>query len=186
MRSLKNTSGPVVPGGYRFHEPDRERQFLEMGKLVEFVAEYRQARDKQPVDRTSLRAEIEDWICNEIGSAWYYCLQDGKAMPPPDHTGADYVGTGYRGAEKWRELHKWCLHNGENKLMRATWLENFTSSLPCGTCRRDWRAQVKGSPAPIEGTNDDLFAWSVQQHNSVSQKLGYDTMTVEEARPLYA
>lgn len=188
MRSLKNLGGRVVPGGFRFHQPDETRTFSRLKDLVDFVAEYRNSnhRNGEPdVDLAELQAEIEDWMCGVMGSREYYCLEEGRAMAPADHTGEKYVGNGYQGQVKWKELHEWARDTQQSASERQDWLDTFASSLPCGECRRGWRALVRENPAPLEGSIFDLFRWSFDQHNAIRKKLGQTEFGFDEAVSLY-
>lgn len=186
MRSLKNLGGLVVPGWYRFKEPDEKETFQRLPDLVDFVLEYRLANGIEVESRAALQAEIEDWICHQIGSVEYYCLQDGKAMPPKDHTGAPTRGnTGYQGQQKWKELHEWALGEG-TAIPGPQWMEIFTGSLPCGDCRREWRKLVRDNPPPYDAEGLELFRWSVDRHNDVRQRLGQEPLSLEAAVSLYA
>lgn len=183
MRSLKNLGGQVVPGRYRFKEPDENETFSSLRELVDYVMEYRQANDIEVESREALQAEIEDWICGKIGSVEYYCLEDGKPMRPRDHTGVPH-GNGYQGQEKWRQLHEWAL--GESTAIPGPqWLAIFGASLPCGECRREWRRLVRDNPPPFDSEGLELFLWTVDRHNDVRRRIGQAPFSVEEAMALY-
>lgn len=182
MRTLKNLGGRVVPGRYRFKEPDISKTFASLKDLVAFAREYREANG---LSIEGLQAEIEDWICHEIGSAWYYCLEDGRVMLPPRQVAGQHPN-GYDGSAKWRELHEWARDNRhENSAERERWLKDFAASLPCGECRRGWRNLVKENWPPLEGTNLELLVWSIQRHNDIRAKLGQPPMEEAAALALY-
>lgn len=184
MRSLKNLGGRVVPGGFRFPEPDQDRTYSTLRELVNAVLEYRRANAIEVESREALQAEIEDWICENIGSAEYYCLEDGRPMAPRDHTGAPRT-TGYKGAEKWGQLHRWALLGEGNDIPRRLWLERFGFSLPCGECRREWRKLLAQNPAPLEASPFELFIWTVDRHDDVRRRLGQEPFGIAAALALY-
>ena len=89
-------------------------------------------------------------------------------------------------ADLWRQLHTHALANkGEDE---SKFLLNFSIKIPRYTtgckCREHWSKWFRSNP-PKYGPNGEFFAWSVFAHNSVSEKLGKKTLTVEEARKLY-
>lgn len=134
---------------------------------------------------TDLDAELQDWICRRLTDARMWCHERGR-RPVQAHSSGPIVGTGYQGQAKWRELHNYALSERPNPLQRVAWLENFANSLPCGECKTSWKRLVRQNPLPQNATPEEFFAWTVSRHSDVSSKLGKPTMTVEEARKLYA
>lgn len=181
MRTLKNPRGPIVPG--RFRGPiDPSRTFSTLAEVVAFETEFRKANDLLvPAD---LQQQIEDWLCNQIPDAWQYCKEDGRRMVP-DVDGRRVYGNGYQGQAKWRQLHEWALTGNINIAARAEFLDAFAGSLPCGECRRKWKALVKENPAPLNGLPSALFKWSYERHRDVRERLGQPLISFEEAVALY-
>lgn len=185
-RLLINTS-IVPPMGFRYIQPESGKTFSTPNwrLLREQVMQHRRANGF-PIG-TDFDAELQDWICGRIPDSGMHCYEQGRS-PMPTHPGGDGIqsGTGYQGQAKWRELHVWALTDDTSKYERAAWMANFTASLPCGECRREWRQLVKRFPWPQEGGNKELFEWSVEAHNKVNVRLGKKTISAEEARAIYA
>lgn len=86
----------------------------------------------------------------------------------------------------WKELHERAItmNNGENDL---PFLYEFAKRIPkyvkCN-CREFWRKYVISNP-PRFGTHGEYFAWTVECHNAVNQKLGKPIVSLEEAKKLY-
>jgi hypothetical protein len=82
----------------------------------------------------------------------------------------------------WGELHRWA--RTADLATAGKWLADFAMRVPCGECRRHWREMMKRTP-PDVSSREALFAWSVERHSEVSDRLGKPTMTVEDAARLY-
>lgn len=93
-----------------------------------------------------------------------------------------------RMAELWKELHLRALNFTGNNDME--FLYNFAKKIPSFTsgscaCKEHWASVVKSNP-PKFGPKGEYFAWTVQCHNLVNQRLNKPTYTVEEAKKLYS
>lgn len=187
MKSLRSSlGGQIPPGRFRFHEPDPDRTFNTLADVVFFVAEFRRSNNVA-VDHDELRAEIENWICEQIGSVEYYCNEDGQPIPMRQfHEGNEIHGTGYDGSEKWQELHLWALNGEQNPVARAEWMLAFIRSLPCGDCRRGWRRLIGQFPPPYEASPRDLFYWTWQRHNDIRRRLRQSELSLRDAMELYS
>ena len=90
-------------------------------------------------------------------------------------------------ADLWRELHKRALANkGQNE---SHFLKDFSNKIPRYTsgckCKEHWTNWTKNNP-PIYGSKGEFFAWTVAAHNSVNQRLGKPSYTVEQAKIFYS
>ncbi len=77
----------------------------------------------------------------------------------------------------WSALHTRALviAPGTNDL---AWLEQFSSLVPCGSCRNHWKQMMLTTPP----TWHDYFGWTVARHNDVNSTLGKPLWDVEAAR----
>jgi hypothetical protein len=60
------------------------------------------------------------------------------------------------------------------------WLAAFTAHLPCGECRRGFRAWVKANPPQID-SQASWFEWSWRAHEHINIKLGKPAMSIADA-----
>lgn len=179
---LLNTS-IVPPGGFRFvaEETGRHISAPNWRALRDQVIQHFKANNI-PVG-TDIDGQIQSWLCNHLNDPRAHCYERGKKAIAVSAGGGS---TGYNGAHKWRELHNYALSERPNPLQRVAWLENFANSLPCGECKTSWKRLVRQKPLPQNATPEEFFAWGVERHNDVSSKLGKPTLTLTEARKLYA
>jgi len=78
--------------------------------------------------------------------------------------------------ELWAELHS-------KQNPTPEWFAGWLSRIPrfgCA-CRKDFQAIIDANPPRY----DDFFAWSVEAHNSVNQKLDRTIMTMEDAAAIW-
>ena len=128
-----------------------------------------------------------DWLCKRIPDSGMWCYEQGR-QPVKTYPGAGPEasgGTGYQGQAKWQELHLYALTEQPTPMERAAWLANFAASLPCGECKRSWKALTKEKPLPQKATDAEFFKWTVDRHSDVSEKIGKPRMDYETARALY-
>lgn len=80
----------------------------------------------------------------------------------------------------WDELHRQAEPTPE-------WFSGWQARIPninCD-CRRHWRELVAAKP-PDFSSREAFFAWTVEAHNAVNERLGKPLVTLEEARRLHA
>jgi hypothetical protein len=80
------------------------------------------------------------------------------------------------GREHWSGLHSKQDPNPE-------WFAGWLARIPrfgC-TCRKDFQAIIEANPPRY----DDFFAWSVEAHNAVNQKLNKPIMSLEDAAKIW-
>lgn len=192
---LLNNLTEVPPGRFRYYQDETKSEFgpySSFATLVDAVRVHRRSNriDYGP-DAPPLEKELQDWLCNSIRSKGYYCHEDGQPVRRTvfvdgadqygDEQGESDYNTGWDGSDKWRELHLYALRQRPSSAIRFLWLETFTASLPCGGCRKHWRALVKEKPLPPLATPEEFFAWTVDRHNDVNDRLGYKIFTLDEA-----
>lgn len=184
-RLLLMSLSTVPPGGFRtiVEETGRHISAPNWRAFREEVVRHKIANGI-PVG-TDHDAQLQDWICRKLTDVRMHCYERGR-RPTLAHSSGPIVGTGYQGQAKWRELHNYALSERPNPLQRVAWLENFANSLPCGECRVSWKRLCRQKPLKQDATPEEFFAWTVSRHSDVSSKLGKPTMTVEEARKIYA
>lgn len=177
----------VPPGGFRFvqHESGKIISAPSWQQLRSNVIEHRRANG-YPIG-TDLDAELQDWLCRRIPDAGMHCHEEGRAaVKTYPGTGPEASGgTGYQGQAKWRELHLYALTEQPTPLQRVAWLANFAASLPCGECKKSWKALVKQKPLPQTASDAEFFKWTVDRHNDVNAKLGKPIFEYEQARAIY-
>lgn len=110
---------------------------------------------------------------------WHIYLGEGGAAPPAIVSPV----LGHRSVT-WEELHRRYLHHDGSD--DSEWLMGYFSPnvphLGC-SCLRNWLDLLKTNPPRW----DDAFAWSVQVHNAVSQRIELEkglkrpSMTVAQA-----
>jgi hypothetical protein len=187
MLTLINPTGPVPPGRYYFFQAETRIStgpFSTLARLLNEVKRHRKSNNL-PIG-TDFEAEIQDWLCRRMPSAEAYCQErgdDGKVRPMK---GSPYAGTGYDGREKWAEIHTYALVDRPTPQMRSVWLSEFADSLPCGDCKRGWKALVKANPLPLTASPEEFFRWTVARHNEVSAKLGYAEMGIDDALKIWS
>ena len=86
----------------------------------------------------------------------------------------------------WKELHTRALemNNGEND---TPFLTQFATKIPKYTkcnCKAFWKKYIRSNP-PKFGSNGEYFAWTVNCHNAVNQKLGKPIVSLGDAKKLY-
>jgi hypothetical protein len=79
------------------------------------------------------------------------------------------------GPAMWEKLHR---RAGQYQGDDSAWMKTFSSEVPCGKCRKDWREMLARTPPDW----DKYFAWTVDRHNEINAKLGKPIMSLEEAR----
>lgn len=102
-------------------------------------------------------------------------------LPPPPPTAPPKPSGPWdngRGPQLWRELHRWAMGDPK-EATGGVWLTAFTAKMPCGECRKHWRALLGAIP-PRYGA--EAFAWSVEAHNAVNQRLGKPLLLPAQAR----
>lgn len=81
----------------------------------------------------------------------------------------------FDGSKLWAEIHRRALAYvpGPTSADRElAWLRRgVMRRLPCGECRREWRAILRETPPDLSGAAG-YFAWTVEAHNRVNRKLG--------------
>lgn len=92
-------------------------------------------------------------------------------------------------ATLWKELHLRALNYtvGEKK-SDASWLLAWTRKIPRFTkgcrCNEHWQKWY-GKNRPDYSSSEAYFAWTVQAHNAVNERLKKPTWEVEQAREHY-
>jgi hypothetical protein len=84
----------------------------------------------------------------------------------------------------WRKMHGDALRwNGDPKAI-SEMIANVLKSVACGECRTHWANMVREFP-PVVKTADQFFAWTVEVHNRVNERIGKPRITVSEAYAIY-
>lgn len=86
----------------------------------------------------------------------------------------------------WRRFHRWTLRAELDLESAMKWLLAFAITLPNGECKcqTDFVGMVRAYP-PILTGRDDLFAWGVEIHNLVNDKLRRPRYPLARARGDY-
>jgi hypothetical protein len=103
-------------------------------------------------------------------------LFGSAASGPPAVAPLKSVNWADLGRAMWAELHGRALSPVG---LCASWLAEWTSRIPCGDCRRHWRALLVELP-PVFG--EGAFGWSVAAHNAVNRRLGKVERSEADAR----
>lgn len=78
----------------------------------------------------------------------------------------------------WRYMHSFALHRSRSETLKM--LYQVIGALPCDECRWHYIQYITERPP-----SGDLFAWTVQLHNSVNRRLGKPQMSLADAKRLY-
>lgn len=184
-RFLLMSLSTVPPGGFRtvVAETGRHISAPNWRAFRDEVVRHRKANNL-PVG-TDIDGELQHWLCDKITDKHMWCHERGR-RPIQAHSSGPIVGTGWNGSHKWRELHNYALSERPNPLQRVAWLENFANSLPCGECRVSWKRLCRQKPLPQDATPEEFFSWSVDRHNDTNSKLGKPTISLAEAKAIWA
>lgn len=88
------------------------------------------------------------------------------------------------GPSKWKELHLRTKQPGFDLAFENNWLSVFSSTIPCGECRRHWKEALDKHP-PVLTSSEDYFRWTIEIHNVLNASLGKPEMSLSEANSLY-
>jgi hypothetical protein len=181
---ISKTTVPPAPG-FSYVQPETGRHIAAPNwrALLSEIIAHRKA-NSLPIG-SDFEAEIQDFICRHIPDTRAHCHERGKPAQAA-YTGGVSAGTGYDGREKWKEFHSYAFAARPTALERVAWLANFDISLPCGECKGSWKRLRRQHPLKQDATPEEFFEYSVTLHNFVNHKLGKPSMSVEEARALYA
>jgi hypothetical protein len=82
------------------------------------------------------------------------------------------------GAVMWRELHEYTPGDGS-----AAWLAAFNDRVPCGECKREWKAWQEQNP-PNFSSVEAWRLWTWAAHNAVNARIGAPQVEYVEAARL--
>lgn len=91
-----------------------------------------------------------------------------------------------RQQKHWEALHRFPFSDDWGCQTRCQWFAAWQASIPninCN-CRKHWNELVEAMP-PDFSSREAFFAWTVEAHNAVNQRLGKALVTLEEARRLH-
>lgn len=80
----------------------------------------------------------------------------------------------------WGALHLACLYADDYNTLKQ-FVYSYVEVLPCPACRHHFAQVLNQLPFPIEGHNLGYFAWSVDVHNIVNNRLGKPQLTYDKA-----
>lgn len=78
----------------------------------------------------------------------------------------------------WKELHIWTLT--AHLINDRDWLKNFLKKIMCGECKDHAIRWIAQHP-PDFSSHEKLFAWGVDFHNAVNERLEKPTMPYADA-----
>jgi len=112
------------------------------------------------------------------------CKYNGRVVPcgEPQQQQRLLINT-EAGAYLWEQLHKWAARSPLPVLDQEVWFDLWENVVKvflgnCG-CWRDWQRIKRENPMRW---GEEAFAWSVEVHNEVNNRLGKRVLTLEEAR----
>lgn len=92
-------------------------------------------------------------------------------------------------SDLWKELHSHILNDYVDKTNDIVWLSTWTKKIPRFTkgcsCNEHWTKWYRANP-PNFTSREAYFAWSVKAHNDVNLRLNKPSITVEQAKAMYA
>lgn len=87
------------------------------------------------------------------------------------------------GPALWGELHRRAMnYSGGDHRIERLWLEEFERKLACGECARFFQRFCELIPPNFSA----FFAWSVDLHNAVNDKLGKKNLTHAQAYEIWS
>ena len=87
-------------------------------------------------------------------------------------------------ADLWRELHRRPFSPTLNLAEESQWLASWAARVPCGECRQEYAAIVKGMPPDLSSA-EAYWQWTYRLHSLVNAKLGKLNPGEGEARKAY-
>lgn len=86
---------------------------------------------------------------------------------------------------KWYNLHLYPYTFTWNEKNAQRWLYEWLMDLQQFTCCHQDFVNIISKTKPDFSSADGFFAWGVDRHNDVNQKLGKPIMSLEEAKKVY-
>jgi hypothetical protein len=84
----------------------------------------------------------------------------------------------------WGALHLTALGCPDAQVIR-TFVECYKSVLPCISCREHFTQVLEENPVPTTEDRMVIFAWSVDVHNLVNERIGKPVIGYEEALAIW-
>ncbi|HEX8342849.1 MAG TPA: ERV1/ALR-related protein [Tepidisphaeraceae bacterium] len=84
----------------------------------------------------------------------------------------------------WASIHRRPAAYDGNAEGELAWVQVIDQQLPCGECRRHWRAMLTSLP-PDLSSREAYFATTVEWHNTINRRLGKPVMTLDDARAVW-
>lgn len=93
------------------------------------------------------------------------------------------------GSSAWHFLHyvTFAYPEKPTKIQKENMTNFFTNIgnvLPCESCRQNYVIELKNNPIKVN-SRDELVAWLVEIHNSVSKRTHSPQFTLEEIKKIY-
>lgn len=96
------------------------------------------------------------------------------------------------GEPMWASIHLVALGypdkpSANHRKHARDFIESFKFVTPCSNCQNHFRAMLERSPLTEKDLDSShaFFAWTVNRHNEVNERIGKKTVSVEEAREFW-
>ena len=88
------------------------------------------------------------------------------------------------GPSAWAYLHLSALHadRSQTRVAWSSFFEKFIQNVPCDACQKHASQYILKTPYKVE---ESAFAYTVQFHNIVNQRLGKTTISLDQAHSLW-
>ena len=139
------------------------------------------------MDEHSIATQVELKVCAGLNLDWNkHNDWVGRAADEVDRriaTGEKPPRLLLEGSRFWAELHLFALRVNSSNYCHDFWLQQWILSLPFDgcPCEQHLKEFLRNNPADWS----DFFAWTIKLHNSVNERIGKDTLSVDKARELW-
>lgn len=138
-------------------------------------------------DNTTSRAV---WVtCIDCGARHELppCLEPNEFQGGEQAASMRIVEPSARHREHWKQLHRFAFTATEQQWQQASeWYAEWLSNVPNAgcSCRSEW-SKIESALPPDFSSREAFFAWTVEAHNRVNERLGKPVLSLHNARLLH-
>ena len=140
------------------------------------------------MDQHSIATQVEIRVAAGMGINWKnhdrWVQTAGDEVERQLNSGVRVARITKEGSRYWAELHLFGLRNPSLCAENDFWFRQWMLSLPFDgcPCEQHLKDFLRNNPTDWS----DFFAWSVRLHNSVNDRIGRPTISVENARIVWS
>lgn len=140
------------------------------------------------MDQHSIATQVEIRVAAGMGINWKnhdkWVQNAGDEVERQLNSGVPVARITKEGSRYWAELHLFGLRNPSLCAENNFWFKQWMLSLPFDgcPCEQHLKDFLRNNPTDWS----DFFAWSVRLHNSVNDRIGRPTISVENARIVWS